>query len=125
MILYLLLSLSPCVFWYFNRTYYPASIHLILSKINVSLLSSSFKLSIKSTVCYFLHFNPTVLPVAATSMSCSPDMVDGYFRSKSARCTCSLSSEGYPRGTAQWYREGGQTVAAGSVLDVTYDKNSE
>ena len=52
-------------------------------------------------------------------------MVDGYFRSKSVRCTCSLTSEGYPKGRAQWYKEDGQTVGAGGALDVTYDKNSE
>ena len=81
----------------------------------------------KSTIYYFLHFNPTALPVAATSISCFTDMVDGYFWSIFAHCECSLTSEGYPRGRAQWYRDdGGQIVGGpGPFLYLMYDKDSE
>ena len=37
-----------------------------------------------------------------------------------------MTSEGYPRGRAQWYRDDdGQRVAPGPFLFVVYDKNSE
>ncbi|GFN98436.1 neural cell adhesion molecule 1 [Plakobranchus ocellatus] len=61
----------------------------------------------------------------ASSYTCSPEMIQGYFNGKSARCTCSLTSNGYPKGQAQWYR-GGQTVpgVSGEVLDLTFDRDT-
>ncbi|RUS68978.1 hypothetical protein EGW08_023261, partial [Elysia chlorotica] len=57
------------------------------------------------------------------SHSCDPQMVQGYFTEESSTCTCSLSSVGYPRGTAQWY-QGDQRVGSGGILVVTHDRTS-
>ncbi|RUS74361.1 hypothetical protein EGW08_017884, partial [Elysia chlorotica] len=57
------------------------------------------------------------------SHSCDPQMVQGYFTEESSTCTCSLSSVGYPRGTAQWY-QGDQRVGSGGILVVTHDRAS-
>ncbi|GFO27303.1 hypothetical protein PoB_005380800 [Plakobranchus ocellatus] len=61
----------------------------------------------------------------ASSYTCSTEMIQGYFNGKSASCTCSLTSEGYPKGQAQWYR-GRQTVpeVSGRVLDLSFDSSS-
>ncbi|GFR71094.1 hypothetical protein ElyMa_000344100 [Elysia marginata] len=58
------------------------------------------------------------------SHSCLTSMEQGYFIGKSTRCTCRATSDGYPRGSAQWYK-GGQTVGSNGDLDITYNKNSE
>ncbi|GFO08863.1 hemicentin-1 [Plakobranchus ocellatus] len=57
----------------------------------------------------------------ASSYTCSPEMIQGYFNGKSARCICSLTSDGYPKGQVQWYR-GSQTVPG--VLDLTFDSST-
>ncbi|GFN98435.1 protein amalgam [Plakobranchus ocellatus] len=61
----------------------------------------------------------------ASSYTCSPEMIQGYFNGKSARCTCSLKSYGYPKGQVQWYR-GSQIVpgVTGGVLDLTFDSSN-
>ncbi|GFS08190.1 hypothetical protein ElyMa_004750700, partial [Elysia marginata] len=56
------------------------------------------------------------------SQSCLTNMEQGYFIGKSARCTCRATSDGYPRGSAQWYK-GDQTVGSNGELDITYNKN--
>ncbi|GFN84766.1 cell adhesion molecule [Plakobranchus ocellatus] len=65
------------------------------------------------------------LTLPEASYTCSTEMIQGYFNGKSARCTCSLTSDGYPKGQAQWYR-GSQTVpgVSGGVLDITFDSNN-
>ncbi|GFR96644.1 neural cell adhesion molecule 1 [Elysia marginata] len=55
--------------------------------------------------------------------SCLTNMEHGYFIGKSARCTCSATSDGYPRGSSQWYK-GDQTVGTNGDLDITYNKNN-
>ncbi|GFR60900.1 neural cell adhesion molecule 1 [Elysia marginata] len=50
-------------------------------------------------------------------------MEQGYFIGKSARCTCRATSDGYPRGSAQWYK-GDQPVGTNGDLDITYNKNN-
>ncbi|GFO08861.1 transposable element p transposase [Plakobranchus ocellatus] len=61
----------------------------------------------------------------APSYTCSPEMIQGYFNGKSARCTCSLTSDGYPKGQVQWYR-GSQTVpgVSGGVVDLSFDSSN-
>ncbi|GFN84770.1 cell adhesion molecule [Plakobranchus ocellatus] len=61
----------------------------------------------------------------ASSYTCSSEMIQGYFNGKSARCTCSLTSDGYPNGQVQWYRDS-QTVpgVSGGVLDITFDSSN-
>ncbi|GFN93543.1 fibroblast growth factor receptor 3, partial [Plakobranchus ocellatus] len=65
------------------------------------------------------------LTLPEASYTCTPEMIQGYFNGKSARCTCSLTSDGYPKGQAQWYR-GSQTVPGvpGGVLDLTFSGSS-
>ncbi|GFO27296.1 hypothetical protein PoB_005380100 [Plakobranchus ocellatus] len=65
------------------------------------------------------------LTVPEASYTCSTNMIQGYLIGKSARCTCSLTSDGYPKGQAQWYR-GSQTVpgVSGGVLNVTFDSSN-
>ena len=75
---------------------------------------------------YLNYFNLTAVP--ATSHSCSTDMVQGYFRGKSASCTCRLTpgGSGNPRGTAGWYQgDAVQIVESDGSLSVTYQPNSE
>ncbi|GFN84767.1 vascular cell adhesion protein 1 [Plakobranchus ocellatus] len=69
--------------------------------------------------------NVTLTLPGAPSYSCSTEMIQGYFNGKSARCTCSLTPDGYPKGQAQWYR-GSQTVPglSGGVLDLTFDSSN-
>ncbi|GFS08184.1 neural cell adhesion molecule 1 [Elysia marginata] len=55
--------------------------------------------------------------------SCTTNVAQGYFIGKSARCTCRATSDGYPRGSAQWYK-GDQTVGSNGDLDITYNKNN-
>ena len=57
------------------------------------------------------------------SHSCRPQAVQGYFL-ESTTCTCSLISDGHPRGTAQWYKRG-QLVGSSGSLVVSRDKSSE
>ncbi|GFS05748.1 neural cell adhesion molecule 1 [Elysia marginata] len=57
------------------------------------------------------------------SHSCLTNMEQGYFIGKSARCTCRATSDGYPRGSAQWYK-GDQPVGTNGDLDITYNKNN-
>ncbi|GFR94443.1 vascular cell adhesion protein 1, partial [Elysia marginata] len=57
------------------------------------------------------------------SQTCLTNMGQGYFIGKSARCTCRATSDGYPRGSAQWYK-GDQTVGTNGDLDITYNKNN-
>ncbi|GFO08714.1 hypothetical protein PoB_003521900 [Plakobranchus ocellatus] len=61
----------------------------------------------------------------ASSYTCSPEMIQGYFNGKSAICICSLTSDGYPKGQVQWYR-GSQFVpwVSGGVLNVTFDRDT-
>ncbi|GFO46649.1 hypothetical protein PoB_007315400 [Plakobranchus ocellatus] len=58
----------------------------------------------------------------ASSYTCSTEMIQGYFNGKSASCTCSFTSDGYPKGQAQWYR-GNQRVpgVSGGVLDISFN----
>ncbi|GFS00434.1 neural cell adhesion molecule 1 [Elysia marginata] len=56
------------------------------------------------------------------SHSCTTNMEQGYFIGKSARCTCRATSDGYPRGSAQWYK-GDQPVGTNGELTITYNKN--
>ena len=75
---------------------------------------------------YSHYSNLTAFP--ATFHSCSTDMVQGYFRGKSASCTCRLTAggSGNPRGTAHWYQGGTvQTVGSAGFLTLTYQPNSE
>ncbi|GFR88294.1 hypothetical protein ElyMa_002513800 [Elysia marginata] len=58
------------------------------------------------------------------SHSCHTNMKQGYFIGKSAGCTCRATSDGYPRGSAQWYK-GDQPEGTNGDLDITYNKNSE
>ena len=58
------------------------------------------------------------------SHRCQPEAVNGYFLEESTTCTCSLSSVGKPRGTAQWYK-GGQQATSNEILVVTRDRSSE
>ncbi|GFR57917.1 hypothetical protein ElyMa_001756100 [Elysia marginata] len=58
------------------------------------------------------------------SQSCLTNKVQGYFIGKSARCTCRATSDGYPRGSAQWYK-GDQTVGTNGDVDITYNKNNK
>ncbi|KAK3721880.1 hypothetical protein RRG08_057483 [Elysia crispata] len=62
------------------------------------------------------------LSFSQASHSCRPQAVQGYFLEESTTCTCSLSSDGHPRGTAQWYK-GGQLVGSGGTLVVSRDKS--
>ncbi|GFS17536.1 hypothetical protein ElyMa_006824300 [Elysia marginata] len=50
-------------------------------------------------------------------------MERGYFIGKSTRCTCRATSDGYPRGSGQWYK-GDQTVGTNGDLDITYNTNN-
>ncbi|GFN93546.1 kin of irre-like protein 1, partial [Plakobranchus ocellatus] len=61
----------------------------------------------------------------ASSYTCYTEMIQGYFNGKSARCTCSLTSDGYPKGQVQWYR-GSQIVpgVSGGVLDLSFDSSN-
>ncbi|GFO27332.1 neural cell adhesion molecule 1 [Plakobranchus ocellatus] len=65
------------------------------------------------------------LTIPKVSYTCSPEMMQGYFDEKSATCTCSLTSDGYPKGQAQWYK-GNQTGPglSGGVLDLVFDKSN-
>ncbi|KAK3770500.1 hypothetical protein RRG08_061711, partial [Elysia crispata] len=54
--------------------------------------------------------------------SCLPQAVHGYFLKESTTCTCSFSTDGYPKGTAQWFK-GNQSQGSNSVLDVTRDRS--
>ncbi|GFO46642.1 hypothetical protein PoB_007314700 [Plakobranchus ocellatus] len=69
--------------------------------------------------------NVTLTLPGASSHICSSEMIQGYFSGKSATCTCILTSDGYPKGHAQWYR-GSQTVpgVSGGVLDLTFDSSN-
>ncbi|GFO32211.1 neural cell adhesion molecule 1-like isoform x5 [Plakobranchus ocellatus] len=51
--------------------------------------------------------------------------MQGYFYGKSATCTCTLISDGYPKGQAQWYR-GSQKVpgVSGGILDLTFNSSN-
>ncbi|GFO46653.1 hypothetical protein PoB_007315800 [Plakobranchus ocellatus] len=72
-------------------------------------------------------FKAVTLTLPEASYSCFPEMIQGFFNGKSARCTCSLTSDSYPKGQAQWYR-GRQIVpgVSGGVLELTFDSsNSE
>ncbi|KAK3728896.1 hypothetical protein RRG08_017609, partial [Elysia crispata] len=62
------------------------------------------------------------LSFSQASHSCRPQAVQGYFLEESTNCTCSLSSDGHPRGTAQWYK-GGQLVGSSGTLVVTRDRS--
>ncbi|GFR79669.1 roundabout homolog 1-like [Elysia marginata] len=57
------------------------------------------------------------------SQSCTTNIEQGYFIGKSARCTCRATSDGYPRGSSQWYK-GDQPVGTNGDLDITYNKNN-
>ncbi|KAK3741882.1 hypothetical protein RRG08_065455 [Elysia crispata] len=63
------------------------------------------------------------LSFSQASHSCRPQAVQGYFLEESTTCTCSLSSDGHPRGSAQWYK-GGQQVGSSGTLVVTRDKSN-
>ncbi|KAK3737787.1 hypothetical protein RRG08_061709 [Elysia crispata] len=63
------------------------------------------------------------LSFSQASHSCRPEAVQGYFLEESTTCTCSLSSDGHPRGTAQWYK-GGQLVGSGGTLVVSRDRSN-
>ncbi|GFS19311.1 vascular cell adhesion molecule [Elysia marginata] len=66
--------------------------------------------------------NKTItLTFPQASHSCLTNMEQGYFIGKSARCTCRATSDGYPRGTAQWYI-GAKTVRNNGALAITYNK---
>ncbi|GFR72862.1 hypothetical protein ElyMa_005717100 [Elysia marginata] len=56
------------------------------------------------------------------SQSCLTNREQGYFIGKSARCTCRVTSDGYPRGWAQWYMKH-KTVGTKGDLVITYKKN--
>ena len=58
------------------------------------------------------------------SHRCEPEAVGGYLLDKYTTCTCSFSSDGHPRGTAQWY-QGGQLAGSGGTLVVSRYINSE
>ncbi|GFR59999.1 hemicentin-2 [Elysia marginata] len=59
------------------------------------------------------------------SHSCLTETVQGYFLGTSARCTCNVTSDGYPRGSAQWYKgDVPQPVGDDGALVVTFDKNN-
>ncbi|KAK3771760.1 hypothetical protein RRG08_057102 [Elysia crispata] len=63
------------------------------------------------------------LSFSQASHSCRSQAVEGYFLEESITCTCSLISDGHPRGTAQWYK-GGQQVGSGGTLVVSRDKTN-
>ncbi|KAK3780687.1 hypothetical protein RRG08_015475 [Elysia crispata] len=63
------------------------------------------------------------LSFSQASHSCRPQAVQGYFLEESTTCTCRLSSDGHPRGTAQWYK-GGQQVGSRETLLVTRDRSN-
>ncbi|KAK3709424.1 hypothetical protein RRG08_067212, partial [Elysia crispata] len=63
------------------------------------------------------------LSFSQASHSCRPQAVQGYFLEESTTCTCSLSSDGHPKGTAQWYKEGQQVGSSGTLV-VTHDKSN-
>ncbi|GFR62139.1 basement membrane-specific heparan sulfate proteoglycan core protein-like [Elysia marginata] len=48
-----------------------------------------------------------------------PDKINEFF----VWCTCRATSDGYPRGSAQWYK-GDQPVGTNGDLDITYNKNN-
>ncbi|KAK3791951.1 hypothetical protein RRG08_023273 [Elysia crispata] len=63
------------------------------------------------------------LSFSQASHSCRPEAVQGYFLEESTTCTCSLISDGHPRGTAEWYK-GGQQVGSSGTLVVSRDKSN-
>ncbi|GFR87313.1 hypothetical protein ElyMa_002490500, partial [Elysia marginata] len=72
---------------------------------------------------YGITLDKTVtLSFPQVSQSCLTNMEQGYFIGKSARCTCRATSDGYPRGSAQWYK-GDQPVGTNGDVDITYNKN--
>ena len=104
----------------------------LLSTSPLGLFPSISNLYIHSSVylhntrTYSNYSNLTALPT--TSHSCSTDTVQGYFRGKSASCTCRLGAggSGNLRGTADWYQgDTVQTVGSGGSLTLTYQPNSE
>ncbi|GFO47090.1 hypothetical protein PoB_007359500, partial [Plakobranchus ocellatus] len=59
------------------------------------------------------------------SYTCSTEIIQGYFNGKSSRCTCSLTSDGYPKGQAQWYRDSQRVPGvSGGVLDLSFDRSN-
>ncbi|GFO46603.1 hemicentin-2 [Plakobranchus ocellatus] len=91
-------------------------------KLGLRWESQSGKLSRSRTKFFDL---PEILDIPKASYSCSPEMIQGYFNGKSASCTCSLTSNNYPKGQAQWYR-GSQIVpeVSGGVLDLSFDSSN-
>ncbi|GFR96541.1 collagen alpha-5(VI) chain [Elysia marginata] len=64
--------------------------------------------------------------MAQASHSCSPDPIDGILSENGTRCKCSLTSDGYPRGLALWYKDDEvQTVDSDGLLVLTEDNNSD
>ena len=58
------------------------------------------------------------------SHKCLPEAVQGYFLEQSTTCTCSLSSGGNLRVTAEWYKDGQQVGSSGTLV-VTRDRSSK
>ena len=58
------------------------------------------------------------------SHTCRSQAVMGYFLEEYTTCTCSLISDGHPRGRAKWFK-GSQLVGSGGILVVSRDKSSE
>ena len=72
----------------------------------------------------FSSYIPCFCFNSPASHSCIPELVDGHFLGKSARCVCSLPEGSDPGHTAQWFwTRDDQAVGSGRDITVTYDKD--
>ena len=80
----------------------------------IAVVSSTFMLQ----VLFLLFLYSTAMPEAVHS--CFPEAIDGGFPGNVTRCNCSLTSDGYPSGAAQWFRgDRKETNVSDGVLLVT------
>ena len=119
-------SLSIYLFSFFSVTLSSSLPLLYPSFLSIANLYIYYSVYKHHPRAYANHSNLTALPT--TSHSCSTDTVQGYFRGKSASCTCRLTAggSGNPRGKADWYQgDTAQTVGSRGSLTLTYQPNSE
>ncbi|GFO28848.1 hypothetical protein PoB_005535300 [Plakobranchus ocellatus] len=68
--------------------------------------------------------NTVTLTLPKTSITCSTEIIHGYIKGKSTKCTCVLTSDGYPKGQAQWYRGSQVVPGVSDILESIFDINN-
>ncbi|GFR98882.1 hemicentin-2 [Elysia marginata] len=109
-----------------SPVYYRSQCSVSLSVEELGEGTSNFRVWISPNVTIYSTYIPNMGTVTLwfpeVSYNCTNELIPGHILGKSTRCICFTTSEGYPRGTAQWYREHGTyPVGINGTLDLSYD----